>query len=102
MSTDNANQKPWFSSAPRMATKAQVDYMLLLFNDLGYGTIAHRKAWLEKREFPKVMAIGDLTLKNASRAIGMLVEERDGKKQEREEEDRMQEVDLETEDFWTE
>lgn len=80
-----------------LATKKQVDYMLMLFNDLGYGTRAQIKGWLEKRKVRVTLGLGDLTIGEACRILDLLkVEKEEG----REYEDRMSEVDVETEEFW--
>jgi hypothetical protein len=59
-----------------LATKKQVDYMLILFNDLGYGTRAQIKGWLETHKVRQTLGLGDLTIGEAVRVVDLLKQEK--------------------------
>lgn len=59
-------------SLPRKATKKQIDFMMILFNDVGLGTRVERLAYLSKRTI-HVNALDEMTLEQAQRIIGLLL-----------------------------
>jgi hypothetical protein len=48
------------------ATKKQQDYIAILLNDLGYGTIAARNGYIETTINKKIKTLDQLTIQEAS------------------------------------
>jgi hypothetical protein len=99
----NLNPKSAAEHTGPTATPKQVDYMLILFNDLGYGTRAQIKGWLQTHgvgQDRQTLGLGDLTVREAIRVVDLLkAEKEDGRRLESAMSD---ELTPEDEEFWRE